>query len=826
MANPLEERFQRSWVEHLARLREVESAHADAAVEDAELRFSVPRIVCIGEESSGKSSTLERMAKMEIFPRAEKLCTRVPIELRLRHRAEETLPEEFRETGYVLCRMIPGATSKLDADTSEKMHPSDVPECVENWMHALVRAANDDVTGVTDDRIVIELYSSMCVNLDLIDLPGIVAGSIAGEPADMMDRTRDLSSSFVADAANPHTFIIAVASARDARIRNSQAMELVQRHNKVQFTIGALTMADLSADARREQPYSQLIDRLTNKSDDTPELGLGYFALKNRDTVVRDVSLEDANQDEKEWFRQHLPEHTDLCGIDNLVGRLVEKLEEYTRGPWVHAEMHRLESQRVGATFALHTLGTFIPSSLKDLVEFYADVASDYSQPSFTSVSELVETYEPVDAAHRTGLENASQEWTFADVSAFADPPDNHIRSVMPGTTPADAFLYLVSNSRENRKEINKKLRCARVYDASMWNVALDSTVFGNSVPTKWKRQGITSKQLFERSDGEFRITGDTHTLLNQLCSQGNLVFVGRKIDKTGSVLGFFYTRDTPQRSSGYLNKACHELMNIVKPGSANELSPNTQSPPSPFVFSAQPDDVFVLSLERKRKLKNPESCVLDVEEFYDDIVVARQHAIDVFCANCRAVFESVAKSFLSSLHAKDARFSAFLEIVEIALRNWSDTRTEACKAKFGSLLDTWKVFKNYDHWFQIRAEDFFTNRLTTAMRELIFFEYADHPIGEMFSTKSDALEEYILTQCDQRGLSEASVIVEHCAEKRRALLRKLEALTNMKNALHLTFRATEEQAPAESTDAPTEEPSRDGNSPHALSHSLSRTHI
>jgi hypothetical protein len=480
--------------------------------------------------------------------------------------------------------------------------------------------------------------------------------------------------------------------------------------------------------------------------------------------------------------------------------------------------MHRLESQRVGATFALHTLGTFIPSSLKDLVEFYADVASDYSQPSFTSVSELVETYEPVDVARWT--ENASQEWTFDDVAAaFADTAGNHVPA--SGQAPTDAFLYPVPNSRENRKEINKKLRFTRVYDASVWNVAFDSTVFGTSVSTKWRRQGVTSKQLFERSNGEFCITSDTHTLLNQLCSEGNLVFVGRKIDKTDSVCGFFYTRDTPHRfrSTGYLNKACHELMNIVKPGSAIELSPNTQS-------WLPPGDVFVLTLERKRKLKNPESSILDVEEFYDDIVVARQHAIDVFCANCRAVFESVAKSFLSSLHAKDARFSAFLKIVEIALRNWSDTRTEACKVKFESLLDTWKVFKNYDHWFQIRPEDFFTNRLTTAMRELIFFEYADHPIGEMFSTKSDALEEYILSQCALRDLSEASVIVEHCAEKRQALLRKLEALTNMKNALHLTFRATEEQAPAEQTDAPTEEPSRDGDSPQALSHSLSRTHI
>ena len=159
--------------------------------------------------------------------------------------------ERFRD-GYVVMKMAPGEDSKLNADVSSQMHPDEVPAQVRTWMEELVAAANGKVTGVTDDRIIIELYSPLCVNLDLIDLPGIVAGSIPGEPTDMMDRTRNLSASFLNDKAHPHTFVIAVASAREARIRNSQAMELVQRYNKVQFTIGALTMADLSADSRRE----------------------------------------------------------------------------------------------------------------------------------------------------------------------------------------------------------------------------------------------------------------------------------------------------------------------------------------------------------------------------------------------------------------------------------------------------------------------------------------------------------------------------------------------------------------------------------------------
>ncbi|KAJ1622017.1 hypothetical protein T492DRAFT_885971, partial [Pavlovales sp. CCMP2436] len=46
--------------------------------------LSPPRIVVIGSESTGKSTLLERLAMMPLFPRARRTCTRVPIHLHLR----------------------------------------------------------------------------------------------------------------------------------------------------------------------------------------------------------------------------------------------------------------------------------------------------------------------------------------------------------------------------------------------------------------------------------------------------------------------------------------------------------------------------------------------------------------------------------------------------------------------------------------------------------------------------------------------------------------------------------------------------------------------
>lgn len=98
MASSLEAKLRGVWHEHLEKLKRAEEEFAPA---DPELHYSVPRIVAIGEESSGKSSTLERLAMLEFFPSDRRICTRMPIELRLRHRSADNLPDEFRDTGFV-----------------------------------------------------------------------------------------------------------------------------------------------------------------------------------------------------------------------------------------------------------------------------------------------------------------------------------------------------------------------------------------------------------------------------------------------------------------------------------------------------------------------------------------------------------------------------------------------------------------------------------------------------------------------------------------------------------------------------------------------------
>lgn len=370
MRSTLEDNFNALWCDHLEKLKLAEEKHG---LDDVRFKFSVPRIVAIGEESSGKSSTLERIAMLKIFPSDRRLCTRMPIELRLRYVDKTKLPEQFRETGFVEMNLLRSENSRIPEEpASPYMHPNEVEDKVRQWMETVVYLNNDTVTGVTNDRLLIKLFSSRKLNLDLIDLPGIVAGSIRDEPSDMMDRTRNIAGSYLDDLNNPHTFVIAVVSATETRIRNSQAMELVQRYNKANMTIGVLTMADLAGDPRSDSnPYEILKGRLDGNADDLPSIDLGYFALKNRDTSVAEnmLDLVEVNEEEKRWFEQNLPDHTNQCGIDSLVAQLVHMLEKYTLKKWVRAERERLLTLREEVSSELLNLGNFIPSNVRELVE-------------------------------------------------------------------------------------------------------------------------------------------------------------------------------------------------------------------------------------------------------------------------------------------------------------------------------------------------------------------------------------------------------------------------------------------------------------------------
>eukprot|EP00951_Prasinocladus_malaysianus_P008337 scaffold60317_cov19-Prasinocladus_malaysianus.AAC.1 len=79
------------------------------AVKDCDLRL--PLIVVVGDENQGKSSTLERLARKEVFPRGEGFTTRMPVKLCMQN--STTTRTVFRH----MKSLVNGQNSEIESET-------------------------------------------------------------------------------------------------------------------------------------------------------------------------------------------------------------------------------------------------------------------------------------------------------------------------------------------------------------------------------------------------------------------------------------------------------------------------------------------------------------------------------------------------------------------------------------------------------------------------------------------------------------------------------------------------------------------------------------
>jgi hypothetical protein len=774
----LEDNFNKLWYKHLEKLKLVEEQNG---LDDPAFKFSVPRIVAIGEESSGKSSTLERIAMLKIFPSDRRLCTRMPIELRLRYMDKMKLPEEFRETGYVEMELIRSEDSQVDNDPrSELMRPSDVSEKVREWMEDLVERNNGGLTGVTSDRLIIKLFSSRKLNLDLIDLPGIVAGSIRDEPSDMMDRTRKIAGSFLNDPNNPHTFVIAVVSATETRIRNSQAMELVQRYNKENMTIGALTMADLAADRRTEtNPYGILKARLDGSADDLPNIDLGYFALKNRDTSdsVQSLNLVSVNEDEERWFKQNLPDHTNQCGIDSLIAKLVCMLESYTLEKWVKAERERLSTLREEVTSKMNALGEFLPSNVTELVQRF-----------------------------RLKFSERVNKMTYATTLKICTPPCVQARPPVVSTIFVDASLSVCDiGVLKNKKD--------HTYDSQMF------------LNNGWMQ--IFNFDLLPIIDK--RVSESTVNSIEEKCMfypKNSIFFIGEKLNQ-GLVKGIFVSdcHNRPRLSQGNRN-LLNELNQLFSSAPSN--TPNSQNQnnaplhPTNLFPELFPNDgkKFVLVLQsvaNKLNIVLPDRRLAE-GQYFEGIRQLRNLFYDIITECIVKFWKYLVDCVMDDYRQNDGRFENFCNSVEVILRTrgtaffdsevrgvivpWLQTYfdkavAEAERLQYQNSINennsdsTSKCFiEQFQVLFRRSAKLNFATPLASKIAEELFFN--------LQSATKNLSEKWFHIALNTAKYSNKDLCRENCEDERKILNSSKENVVDMLNALADAFSNSEINEPEE----------------------------
>ena len=192
---------------------------------DQSSSLTLPSIVVIGSQSSGKSSVLEAIVGHEFLPKGSNMVTRRPIELTLVNTPDAT--EEYGEFPDMGLRRISDFTSIQKTLTELNLAVTD-EECV------------------SDVPIHLNIYSPNVPDLSLIDLPGYIQVVAHNQPLQLKQKIAELCDKYI-QAPN----IILAISAADVDLANSTALRASRRVDpRGERTIGVITKMDL-VDATR-----------------------------------------------------------------------------------------------------------------------------------------------------------------------------------------------------------------------------------------------------------------------------------------------------------------------------------------------------------------------------------------------------------------------------------------------------------------------------------------------------------------------------------------------------------------------------------------------
>jgi GTP-binding protein EngB required for normal cell division len=182
--------------------------------------LQLPSIVVIGSQSSGKSSVLEAIVGHQFLPKGSNMVTRRPIELTLVNTPGTTM--EYGE--------FPSLGLGKITDFAQ----------VQRTLTDLNLAVPEE-NCVSDDPIQLTIYSPNVPDLSLIDLPGYIQVTGAGQPEELKSKIAELCEKYI----KPPNVILAI-SAADVDLANSTALKASRRVDpRGERTIGVITKMDL-----------------------------------------------------------------------------------------------------------------------------------------------------------------------------------------------------------------------------------------------------------------------------------------------------------------------------------------------------------------------------------------------------------------------------------------------------------------------------------------------------------------------------------------------------------------------------------------------------
>ena len=191
---------------------------------------SLPSVVVIGDQSTGKSSVLEAISGVQL-PRGTGIVTRCALELRLKKLKGKDAYGQWKGR---LRYLVPGE----DTQVRDLKSPDEVEVAVREAQDALAGEGK----GVSEDgKIELEVSSPNVPDLTLIDLPGITRVAAPGQPPDIGEQIKRLIKKHIVKG---ETIILCVIPCT-SDITTTEALVFAQEVDpEGGRTLGVLTRAD------------------------------------------------------------------------------------------------------------------------------------------------------------------------------------------------------------------------------------------------------------------------------------------------------------------------------------------------------------------------------------------------------------------------------------------------------------------------------------------------------------------------------------------------------------------------------------------------------
>ncbi|KAL8287019.1 hypothetical protein RQP46_004025 [Phenoliferia psychrophenolica] len=272
--------------------------------------LTLPSIVVIGSQSSGKSSVLEAIVGREFLPKGDNMVTRRPLELTLVHTPPSAL--DPHPLTYAEIEGRPGRLTDFKIVQDELKNLNDVVAASE---------------CVSDRPIHLRISSPDVPDLSLVDLPGYVQISSMDQPEELKGKITALCDKYI---RSPN--IILAVCAANVDLANSPALRASKKVDPLGMrTIGVITKMDLVPGeagaailANERYPLALGYVGVVCKANPSQKL-IGGGGSKDVDIGAL------VTQQEAAFFQangEHFSHEGLLVGTSTLKGRLMRILEE------------------------------------------------------------------------------------------------------------------------------------------------------------------------------------------------------------------------------------------------------------------------------------------------------------------------------------------------------------------------------------------------------------------------------------------------------------------------------------------------------------------